>query len=166
MPPVPQSALHRATSRSAGNLSRGTPESSFADLNAALTGGVPPVPAGLMPLLVQRSQVAHCGRPILFVSLAFCRLYDSRCVSRNTRGRQWRTLAFPSVWTSPTATASDPARSRSWRRYASRDRSPPPRGILVCRIGGLGFSSNRSTKVCPSLPSLPRPEGPAAEALP
>src|SRR6266436_6827990 len=91
--------------------------------------------------------------------------YDS-CVSRNMHGQQWRTLAYPSVWTSPTATASAPARSRSWRRYASRDRSPPRRGILVCRIGEPGFSSNRSTKACPSLRSPPRPEGPAAEALP
>src|SRR5258708_26331415 len=87
-------------------------------------------------------------------------------VSHNTRGRQWRTLAYPSVWTSPTATASAPARSRSWRRYASRDRSPPRHGILVCRIGVPGFSSNRSTKACPRLPSPPRPEGPAAEAPP
>src|SRR6266436_3601489 len=166
---------HRAARRSsssrrglsAGNLWRGTPECSLADLNASLTAGVPLVRRRHGHWHQPNAAKSHiAGGPIPLVSLAFCRLYDSPCVSRNTRGRQWRTLAYPSVWTSPTATASAPARLRSWRRYASRDRSPPRRGILVCRIGVPGFSSSRSTKACPSLPSPPRPEGPAAEALP
>src|SRR5215470_1583095 len=50
----PRSLCWKPVARDAGEF--------LCDLNAALTTGVPPVPAGLMPPLVQRGQVAHFGR--------------------------------------------------------------------------------------------------------